>query len=144
MPGGRAKRRAFITALVDWSHAYGGAAFAVLLTLVASVVYAGDADGPAARKWQIDTEHLFGFVIGTHVGEVGDKEVEAEVIGGFGKAPGSYAALSPSLEYEFVPINNLRLAPIPALPTWMIGDNWRSTAFRLMSDIGLSTVRAQE
>ena len=92
-------------------HAGRGAAFVLLLTLVASVAQAEAAKDPAARSWRIDTEHLFGFVIGTDVGNVGDKEVEAEVTSGFGKRPGSYAAFAPSLEYEFVPIDNLRLAP---------------------------------
>lgn len=103
MPSGRTNRRALIAGL--------GEAFASLLTLAASVVHAAAAEGVATRAWRIDTEHLFGFVIGTDVGEVGDKEMEAEVTGGFGKRPGSYAALAPSLEYEFVPIQNLRLAP---------------------------------
>ncbi len=82
-----------------------------LFALAVSPAYAGETGGSADRTWRIDTEHLFGFIIGTDVGEVGDKEVEAEVIGDLGKRPGSYTALFPSLEYEFVPISNLRLAP---------------------------------
>jgi hypothetical protein len=54
---------------------------------------------------------FYDIVIRTDVGNVGDKELEAEVTSGFGKRPGSYAAFAPSLEYEFVPIANLRLAP---------------------------------
>ena len=108
---GRSNRRGFVAALGKRNQAGGGAAFVLLLTLMASVVRAEEAKDPAARSWRIDTEHLFGFVIGTDVGNVGDKEFEAEVIGGFGKRPGSYAAFAPSLEYEFVPIANLRLAP---------------------------------
>jgi hypothetical protein len=82
-----------------------------LLALAVSLARAGETGGLAGRTWRIDTEHLFGFVIGTDVGEVGDKEMEAEVVGGVGKRPGSYTALFPSLEYEFVPVSNLRLAP---------------------------------
>jgi hypothetical protein len=108
---GRSNRRGFVAALGKRNQACGGAAFVLLLTLMVSVVQAEEAKDAAARSWRIDTEHLFGFVIGTDVGNVGDKEVEAEVTSGFGKRPGSYAAFAPSLEYEFVPIDNLRLAP---------------------------------
>ena len=82
-----------------------------LLALTVSLAHAGETGGSADRTWRIDTEHLFGFIIGTDVGEVGDKEIEAEVAGDFGKRPGPYTAVFPSLEYEFVPISNLRLAP---------------------------------
>jgi hypothetical protein len=82
-----------------------------LLALGVSLAHAGETGGSTDQAWRIDTEHLFGFVIGTDVGEVGDKEMEAEVVGDLGKRPGPYTALFPSLEYEFVPISNLRLAP---------------------------------
>ncbi len=82
-----------------------------LVALGASLAHAGETADSADRTWRIDTEHLFGFIIGTDVGEIGDKEIEAEVVGDLGKRPGPYTALFPSLEYEFVPISNLRLAP---------------------------------
>lgn len=88
-----------------------GLDIAGLLTLAMSLAHAGETGGSADRTWRIDTEHLFGFIIGTDIGEVGDKEVEAEVVGDLGKRPGPYTALFPSLEYEFVPVSNLRLAP---------------------------------
>jgi hypothetical protein len=91
-------------------------AVAGLLTLAVSLAHAGETGGSSDRNWgignwRIDTEHLFGFIIGTDVGEVGDKEVEAEVAANLGKRSGPYTALFPSLEYEFVPMPNLRLAP---------------------------------
>ena len=103
MSSGRANWRAVAAGLA--------AALASVFSFVASAVHAGDAEGGNSRSWQIDTEHLFGFVIGTDVGNVGDKEMEAETVGGFGKRTGSYAMLVPSIEYEFVPVENLRLAP---------------------------------
>jgi hypothetical protein len=33
---------------------------------------------------EIDTEHLFGFLTGTDIREVGEKEVESETTGQFG------------------------------------------------------------
>jgi hypothetical protein len=61
------------------------------------------------KEREIDTEHLFGFNIGTDVGEVGDRELESQLDGAFGKRTGAYTALAPMLGYEWVPVKNLRL-----------------------------------
>jgi hypothetical protein len=61
-----------------------------------------------ARTAPIDTEHLFGFTIGSDVGEVGEKEIESSVTGRFGKQTGTYNAGSSTLSAESVPIANLR------------------------------------
>jgi hypothetical protein len=57
----------------------------------------------------IDTEHLFGFTIGSDVGEAGEREFQNQATGRFGKSGGSYRALTNSAELEFVPIKNFRL-----------------------------------
>ncbi len=62
----------------------------------------------AARAETIETEHLFGFTIGSDVGEVGDKEIEGSVTGRFAKRTGTYDAGSSTLSAEFVPLPNLR------------------------------------
>src|SRR6266540_1638178 len=49
-------------------------------------------------------------MIGTDVGERGDKEIEGETVARWGKRPGSYFAAAPALEAEFVPIDNLRVS----------------------------------
>jgi hypothetical protein len=61
-----------------------------------------------ARTETIDTEHLFGFTIGSDVGEVGEKEIEGNVIGRFAKRTGTYTAGTGTLSIEYVPIQNLR------------------------------------
>jgi hypothetical protein len=58
---------------------------------------------------KIDTEHLFGFVTGTDIGEVGDKEIETETIGRLHKRTGSYSALSQAFAFEYTPVENLRV-----------------------------------
>ncbi len=63
------------------------------------------------RRDAIDTEHMFGFVTGTDIGEVGDKEVEAETNGRFGKRAGAYAALTQTISFEFAPLDNIRVTP---------------------------------
>jgi hypothetical protein len=77
------------------------------LVLVACAGSAGSAHADSSDK--IDTEYLFGFVTGTDIGEVGEKEVESTMIGRFSKRTGSYRALSQTLSFEYVPIENLRL-----------------------------------
>jgi hypothetical protein len=62
----------------------------------------------AARSTTIETEHLFGFTIGSDVGEVGERELEGSVTGRFAKRTGSYNAASSTLSAEFVPLPNLR------------------------------------
>src|SRR5262249_35344829 len=60
------------------------------------------------RADKIDTEHLFAFTIGTDPGEVGEKEIEGQSTGRFGKRGGSYAGLSQMLSAEFNPAHNFR------------------------------------
>jgi hypothetical protein len=60
------------------------------------------------RAEPIETEHLFGFTIGSDVGNVVDKEIEASVDGRFSKRTGTYGAGSGTMSAEFVPLPNLR------------------------------------
>src|SRR5665647_2072183 len=61
-----------------------------------------------ARCGTIETEHLFGFTIGSDVGDVGERELEGSVTGRFGKQSGTYGATASTMSVEFVPIANLR------------------------------------
>jgi hypothetical protein len=56
----------------------------------------------------IDTEHLFGFTIGSDVGEVGEKEIEGSITSRFAKRTGTDAAGTGTLSGEYVPMPNLR------------------------------------
>jgi hypothetical protein len=78
------------------------AAAGYCLLLVLSLISTG------ARSTTIETEHLFGFTIGSDVGEVGEREIEGSVTGRFAKRTGSYNAASSTLSAEFVPLPNLR------------------------------------
>src|ERR1700737_3691365 len=57
----------------------------------------------------IDTEHLFGFMIGTDVGTAGEREFQSKTTGRFSKNGGRYRAIKQELEFEFVPVNNFRI-----------------------------------
>jgi hypothetical protein len=62
-----------------------------------------------SRAGDIDTEHLFGFALGTDIDEVGSWEVEGGTTAGLGKRAGRYAALFQALSLESTPIENVRL-----------------------------------
>ncbi len=57
----------------------------------------------------IDTEHIFGFMIGSDVGEVGEREFQSETTGRFDKGGGHYRAGEQELELELVPVKNFRI-----------------------------------
>src|ERR1700704_6766678 len=57
----------------------------------------------------IDTEHLFGFMIGTDIGNVGEREFQSQTTGRFSKSGGNYRAINQELELEVVPAKNFRI-----------------------------------
>jgi hypothetical protein len=56
-----------------------------MLLIVTAIVAFGSI---VARADPIGTEHLFGFTIGTDVGEIGEKELESNMLWRFGKRAG--------------------------------------------------------
>src|SRR3954449_4733728 len=78
-------------------------------TFLAAVVFRGALLRPCARPEGIDTEHLFGFMIGADVGNVGEREFQSETTGRFGKNGGRYRAFGQEFELEFVPVENFRI-----------------------------------
>jgi len=61
------------------------------------------------RAEGIDTEHLFGFMIGSDVGERGEREFQSQTTGRFAKSGGRYRAGEQELELEFVPAKDFRI-----------------------------------
>jgi hypothetical protein len=61
------------------------------------------------RADDIDTEHLFGFMIGTDIGHVGEREFQTETTGRFSRNGGGYRAVTQEFEVEFVPTRNIRI-----------------------------------
>lgn len=56
-----------------------------------------------------DTEHIFGFMIGSDVGNVGEREFQTQTTGRLGKGGGTYRALEHEVEIEVVPLPNFRI-----------------------------------
>ncbi len=61
------------------------------------------------RAEGIDTEHLFGFMIGSDVGNVGEREFESKTTGRFSRTGGNYRAVGQQMDVEFVPVRNFRV-----------------------------------
>jgi hypothetical protein len=82
----------------------------VLLSLIGAAGAAlGEPRKNDEKANEVDTEHMFGFISGTDIGQAGDKELETETTGRWGKRTGSYTALSHMLTLEYTPFENVRL-----------------------------------
>src|SRR5689334_16812985 len=57
----------------------------------------------------IDSEHIFGFMIGSDVGDVGEREFQTQTTGRFDKGAGRYRAGEQEFELELVPVENFRI-----------------------------------
>src|ERR1700730_2703573 len=85
------------------------AAFAIpALALAPLLGRAGEREGAGGRAEEVDTQFIFGFTTGADVGELGEKEIESETVGRFGKRDGSYTALESQLRAEFTPNERVR------------------------------------
>src|SRR3954451_14417200 len=78
-------------------------------TLKAAVVSLAALLPACAHAEGVDTEHLFGFMIGTDVGNVGEREFQSETTGAFSRNGGRYRAIEQEFELEFVPARNFRI-----------------------------------
>jgi len=63
----------------------------------------------ARAEDSFDTEHIFGFMIGTDVGNRGDREFQSQTTGRLGKGIGSYRTVGQEFEIEVVPLPNFRI-----------------------------------
>jgi hypothetical protein len=70
------------------------------LVLAPAVLHAEDG---------FDTEHIFGFLIGTDVGDLGEREFQSQTTGRFGKDGGTYRTIGQEFEIEIVPLPNFRI-----------------------------------
>jgi hypothetical protein len=55
------------------------------------------------RYYELETKYLFGFTNGTDIGAEGEKELEFETTGAFGKRGGRYRAIEQEIEFDHVP-----------------------------------------
>jgi hypothetical protein len=78
---------------------------AMLLIALSLLVAAAPAHGAAGKRADkaadVDTEHMFGFTEGSDIGEAGEKELETDSTGRFGKLGGAYNNVATALEAKY-------------------------------------------
>ncbi|OPF90015.1 hypothetical protein CKO39_02240 [Rhodopseudomonas palustris] len=69
--------------------------------------------GPATKADHddVDTEHIFGFSMGSDIGKKGEIELEIENVGRFGRRFGSYTGVGVLSQFKFTLTDNFRVAP---------------------------------
>jgi hypothetical protein len=70
---------------------------------------------------EVETEHLFGFTLGSSIGEKGEKELESETTVRAGKGAGTYAAIGQEFEAKYTMESWLRISPAAVLAYHDIG-----------------------
>jgi hypothetical protein len=71
-----------------------------------------DSRKHADKAGEVDTEHMFGFTEGSDIGEAGEKELEADSTGRFGKVNGSYNTVATALEAKYSFSDRFRLSAV--------------------------------
>jgi hypothetical protein len=85
----------------------------IVLSLLAAMNSArGDPGKRADKSGEVDTEHMFGFTEGSDIGEAGEKELEADSTGRFGKFGGSYNTVATALEAKYSFSDRFRLSAV--------------------------------
>ena len=91
-----------------------GHALVMILAIVLGEAVLARADPRIADKSAaVDTEHLFGFTEGSDIDDAGDKAIETDSTGRFGKAAGTYANVPTALELKYTVTDNFRIAAAP-------------------------------
>ena len=85
----------------------------IVLAVLAAVSSAhGDPGKRADKTGEVDTEHMFGFTEGSDIGEKGEKEVETDSTGRFGRLGGSYNNAATALEAKYSLSDRFRLSAV--------------------------------
>lgn len=75
----------------------------------------GASDDDDAGGYEIDSENIFGFTEGSDVNDRGEQEIEANVVGAFGRqrdegGPSHYSAWETEIEYQYGLTRNLTVS----------------------------------
>jgi hypothetical protein len=83
-----------------------------LAGLAVSGSASADSHKHADKAGEVDTEHMFGFTEGSDIGEAGEKELETDSTGRFGKVNGSYNTVATALEAKYSFSDRFRLSAV--------------------------------
>jgi hypothetical protein len=91
-----------------------GALLWAVLILLAGLGAASSAPADTRKHGdgEIDTEHMFGFTEGSDTGEAGEKELETDSTGRFGKFSGAYNNVATALEAKYSFSDRFRLSAV--------------------------------
>jgi hypothetical protein len=67
------------------------------------------------KAGEVDTEHMFGFTEGSDIGEAGEKELETDSTGRFGKFDGSYNKVATALEAKYSFSDRFRVSAVASV-----------------------------
>jgi hypothetical protein len=92
----------------------------------------------ADKAGEVDTEHMFGFTEGSDIGEAGEKELETDSTGRFGKLDGSYNNVATALEAKYSFSDRFRLSAVATVAYYDIAgvsgfDDRRQAALQSVS-----------
>jgi hypothetical protein len=92
----------------------------------------------ADKAAEVDTEHMFGFTEGSDIGEAGEKELETDSTGRFGKLDGSYNKVATVLEAKYSFSDRFRLSAVATVAYYDIAgvsgfDDRRQAALQSVS-----------
>src|SRR5262249_22565703 len=88
------------------------AAAILLLGLGAAGAAPADHRKHAERSGEVDTEHMFGFTEGSDIGDKGEKELETDSTGRFGRLGGSYNNVATAFEAKYTLAESFRLSAL--------------------------------
>jgi len=66
----------------------------------------------AEGRGEVDTEHMFGFTEGSDIGHKGEKELETDSTGRFGRLGGAYNNVATTFEAKYTLAERLRLSAV--------------------------------
>src|SRR5262249_15546545 len=66
----------------------------------------------AERSGEVDTEHMFGFTEGSDIGDKGEKELETDSTGRFGRLGGAYNNVATAFEAKYTLAESFRLSAL--------------------------------
>jgi len=109
---------------------------------LAGLAVAGSASAAnrehAGKAGEVDTEHMFGFTEGSDIGEAGEKELETDSTGRFGKFDGSYNKVATALEAKYSFSDRFRVSAVATVAYYDIAgvsafDDRRQAALQSIS-----------
>jgi hypothetical protein len=112
------KQKASMRVRVEWS-----ACLPLIILATAAIAFSNPIVARAEDNGgfqELETKYIFGFTIGSSVGDQGDKEFEPDTHADFGKRGGSYGVGQTALEYEYTPTKFMQIELGPTVSYYSI------------------------